>query len=110
LPAAFLVFVQAAAQPSGLEIRFVDAGNRFNAASGRIGRATRLPLQFGQVPDSFVLAQSAQKVHSKVQIMASAASGARSLSQHSQFGRSSSMVFLRWSGHAWWRTVPRAFG
>jgi hypothetical protein len=38
-----------------------------------------------------VSAQSEQKVHSKVQIMVSAESGGRSRSQHSQFGRISSI-------------------
>jgi hypothetical protein len=45
----------------------------------------------GQRPLSLFSAQEQQKVHSKVQIMASGASGGRSLSQHSQLGRSSSM-------------------
>ena len=40
-------------------------------------------------------AQSRQKVHSKEQISASGLSGGRSRSQHSQPGRSSSMVVLR---------------
>jgi hypothetical protein len=39
-------------------------------------------------PARRAVAQSAQNVHSKVQIRASAASGGRSLSQHSQLGLS----------------------
>ncbi len=35
-----------------------------------MGRATRLPPQFGQIPASFPSAQLAQKVHSKEQILA----------------------------------------
>jgi hypothetical protein len=52
-----------------------------------MGRETNSPPQFGQRPRSVVSAQSRQKVHSKLQIMASAASGGRSLLQHSQLGR-----------------------
>jgi hypothetical protein len=58
--------------------------------AGRIGRAEKLPPQFGHLPSSAFAAQSAQKVHSNVQIIASVASGGRFLSQHSQLGRSSS--------------------
>jgi hypothetical protein len=64
-------------------------------SAGRIGRGTRLPPQFGQRPESFVSAQSLQNVHSNEQIIASAAAGGKSLSQHSQFGRSASMASLR---------------
>jgi hypothetical protein len=82
------------AHPSGFSTRFVDAGNRVSFSSGRLGRASSSPPQFGQRPPSFVSVQSRQNVHSKLQIMASPASGGRSLSQHSQLGRSSSMVVL----------------
>jgi len=74
-----------------LNTRSLDGGNFASLLAGRIGRATKLPPQFGQVPPSFVSAQSRQNVHSKVQIMASAAAGGRSLSQHSQLGRRASM-------------------
>jgi len=57
-----------------------------------MGRATRLPPQFGHRPPSVVSAQPRQKVHSKLQIIASVDAGGRSLSQHSQLGRSSSIV------------------
>jgi len=76
-----------------LNTRFVDAGYLASIAAGRIGRAEKLPPQLGQLPRSTVSAQSVQKVHSKVQIIASGESGGRSLSQHSQPGRSSSMAF-----------------
>ena len=62
--------------------------------SGRVGRLTRSPPQFGQAPPSRPFAQSAQNVHSKVQISASDAPFGRSLSQHSQLGRRSSMALL----------------
>jgi hypothetical protein len=55
-------------------------------AAGLIGRGTKLPRQFGQTPENTFAAQSAQNVHSNVQIMAMVLSGGRSRSQHSQFG------------------------
>ncbi|MDR6799496.1 hypothetical protein J2Y61_000999 [Asticcacaulis sp. BE141] len=55
-----------------------------------MGRLTSSPPQFGQV-NAMACAQSWQKVHSKVQIIASRVSGGRSASQHSQLGLSSSM-------------------
>jgi hypothetical protein len=67
---------------------------RINSAAGRIGRGAKLPPQFGQTPLSLVSTQSRQNVHSKVQIIASAAAGGKSLSQHSQLGRSSSIASL----------------
>src|SRR5690606_3092541 len=79
-------------QPSGLKMRLVLAGYFASIAAGRIGRGTRLPPQFGQVPLRGPSAQLRQKVHSKLQIMASRESGGRSRSQHSQLGRSSSML------------------
>jgi hypothetical protein len=66
--------------------RSADAGYFASIAVGRIGRLTKLPLQLGQTPPNTVAAQSAQNVHSKVQIRASGLSGGRSRSQHSQFG------------------------
>jgi hypothetical protein len=45
-------------------------------AAGRIGRLTKLPLQFGQTPPNTFAAQSAQNVHSKLQIRASPLSAA----------------------------------
>jgi hypothetical protein len=74
-----------------LNTRLVEAGWVASFAGGRIGRGTRLPPQFGQRPPSRCSAQSRQKVHSNVQITASVAAGGKSLSQHSQFGRSSSI-------------------
>jgi hypothetical protein len=55
-----------------------------------MGRAEKFPPQLGQVRLKTVSAHSLQKVHSKVHIIASEESGAKSLSQHSQFGRNSS--------------------
>jgi hypothetical protein len=74
--------------------RWIDAGcftretpGRHSVA-GRIGLGTNPPPQFGQTLCSFVSTHSAQNVHSYEQIRASAASGGKSLSQYSQFGRS----------------------
>jgi hypothetical protein len=89
---------QRLAQPSGLRTRSTEAGYFTSKAAGRIGRGTRLPPQFGQIPRNTSPAQAAQNVHSKVQIIASVASGGRSLSQHSQLGRSWSMENLLVSG------------
>lgn len=75
----------------GLFTRVADAGKRTSAAAGRIGRATRFPAQLGQTPPSRPSAQSAQNVHSNVQMRAASLSGDRSRSQHSQLGLSSSI-------------------
>jgi hypothetical protein len=83
------------AQPSAFRTRFVDAGYLASIAAGRTGRLTRFTAAVradaasGRRP-----AQSAQNVHSNVQIVASRLSGGRSLSQHSQLGLSSSMSIL----------------
>ena len=50
--------------PSDFTTRLVEAGFRANIAGGRVGRGTRLPPQFGQMPCSRFSAQVAQKVHS----------------------------------------------
>src|SRR5258708_6314809 len=81
-------------QPCGLKILCVEGGNFASFEAGRTGRSEKLPPQFGQRPPSFPFTQSRQNVHSNVQIMASVAAGGRSLSQHSQLGRSSSMTSL----------------
>src|SRR5258708_16680532 len=67
--------------------------------AGRIGCGAKPPPQFGQTLCSLVSTQSAQNVHSKVQMRASVAFGGRSLSQYSQFGRSCSAMVIspRWS-------------
>jgi len=62
----------------------VDAGYFSRSRAGRIGLGANVPPQFGQTPWSGPLAHCAQNVHSNEQITASAASGARSLPQHSQ--------------------------
>jgi hypothetical protein len=72
--------------------RSVDPGKRASADAGRIGRATRLPEQFGQIPPNRLSVQSAQNVHSNVQMRASVLSGLKSRSQHSQLGRRASMA------------------
>jgi hypothetical protein len=80
--------VSQAMQGCSRRYRSVDAGYFANIAGGRIGRLTKLPLQFGQTPPNTVAAHSAQNVHSKLQMRASGLSGGRSRSQHSQFGLS----------------------
>jgi len=70
----------------------VAAGNASNSATGLIGRLTSSPLQFGQAPAKWVCAHGAQKVHSKLQIIASWEAGGKSRSQHSQFGLISNMA------------------
>lgn len=79
-------------QPSAFRTRLVDAGYFASKAAGRTGRRTNSPPQLGQTPPRTVVTQSAQNVHSKVQIIASGLSGGRSRSQHSQLGLRSSMV------------------
>nr|WP_240542951.1 hypothetical protein [Solihabitans fulvus] len=56
------------------------------------------PPQFGQTPFSRSFTQVSQNVHSNEQISASVEVGARSRSQHSQFGRMSSIDASRGSG------------
>jgi hypothetical protein len=92
----------AGAQPSGLKIRWLDGGYLASFASGRIGRRTNSPPQFGQRPFSISSAQSRQNVHSNEQIMASRESGGKSRSQHSQFGLSASMV-ASWCNRRYYR-------
>jgi hypothetical protein len=78
-------------QLSGLNTRTVDGGLLASFDGGRSGRATKLPPQFGQRPPSRLSTQSRQNVHSNEQIIASVADGGKSLLQHSQLGRSSSI-------------------
>jgi hypothetical protein len=75
-----------------LKTRWVEDGFLASLETGRIGRGSRLAPQLGQRPPSLVLTHSRQKVHSKVQIIASVASGGKSLSQHSQLGLNSSKL------------------
>ena len=77
---------------SGLNTRLVEGGLFANLFTGRRGLATSSPPQFGHFPCSTLATQSAQNVHSNEQIRASPESGGRSLSQHSQPGRSSSIM------------------
>jgi hypothetical protein len=71
----------------------VEAGYFPNLATGRMGRGTRLPPQFGHSLFNMPSTQSWQKVHSKLQIMACSESGGKSRSQHSQLGLISNMFF-----------------
>src|SRR5215831_4972377 len=70
--------------------RFATESPGRHSVAGRIGRGTKPPPQFGQTLKSTLSTQSAQNVHSYEQIRAIVDAGGRSLSQHSQFGRSSS--------------------
>jgi hypothetical protein len=74
-----------------LKTRRIDGGFLDSFEDGRTGRGAKLPPQFGHKPLRRRSTQSRQNVHSKVQIIASVAAGGKSLSQHSQLGRSSSM-------------------
>jgi hypothetical protein len=74
-------------------MRFVDAGLLRKLSAERRGRGISSPAQLGHIPPSTFSAHEAQNVHSKEQILASGDSGARSLSQHSQFGLTSSIAF-----------------
>jgi hypothetical protein len=79
-------------------MRVVEGGLLANLLSGRRGRASSSPPQLGHFPPRTPPAQVLQNVHSKEQIRASVESGGRSLSQHSQLGRSSSNCVSRFVG------------
>ena len=66
--------------------------------NGRRGRTSSSPPQLGHLPPRTLSAQMLQNVHSNEQIRASLESGGRSLSQHSQPGRSSSIEVSRLLG------------
>jgi hypothetical protein len=68
--------------------------------TGRMGRGTNPPPQLGQTLCKMFTTQSAQNVHSKLQIRASVEDGGRSRSQHSQLGRSSRAIVLSPFGSA----------
>lgn len=59
-----------------------------------MGRAQNPPPQLGHTFSSKFSTQGRQKVHSKLQIIASVASGGRGVLQFSQVGRSSSIALL----------------
>jgi len=73
-------------------MRWVEGGYFPSIEAGRIGREAKLPPQLGHRPPRRLSTHARQNVHSKVQIIASVAAGGKSLLQHSQFGRSSSIV------------------
>ena len=77
--------------PPFFNILLEDAGWDFNSSTGRIGRCTKLPPQFGQIPFKISVAHVIQNVHSNEQITASVDSGGKSLLQHSQLGLSSNI-------------------
>jgi hypothetical protein len=90
----FYRFADWLAHPSGLNTRVVEAGDFASLPAGRRGRRTNSPPQLGQVPPKGPSAHATQKVHSNEQMRASRDSGGRSLLQHSQLGRRSSIVLL----------------
>ena len=63
----------------------------FQLICGLTGLGVKPPPQFGQTLNKISSTQSRQKVHSKVQIMASVDSGGSDLLQCSQVGLSSSI-------------------
>ncbi|PAV70843.1 hypothetical protein WR25_24927 [Diploscapter pachys] len=75
----------------GLSTRSAEAGLLPSTLPTRVGRVTSWPPQFGQRSWKCCVLQARQKVHSNEQISASGLSGGRSVSQHSQLGRRSSM-------------------
>jgi len=94
---------ECAAMSSWLQDRFtrlIDAGRWAkdtpcrHSRAGRIGRGANPPPQFGQTLFNFCATHAAQNVHSKEQINASVAAGGKSLSQYSQFGRSSNAILM----------------
>ena len=92
----------ACSQPLCFNTRSVVAGLLTSFSNGLLGRATSSPPQFGHLFFNKLVVQSLQKVHSKEQILASVDSGGKSLSQHSQFGRNCSIIFLMlWNDRFW---------
>ena len=81
-------------QPAAFNTRLVDAGVLASLLAGRRGLIKSSPPQLGHIPPSTPCAQATQNVHSNEQIRASMESGGKSLSQHSQPGLNSSMMFL----------------
>jgi hypothetical protein len=64
----------------------------FQSRAGLIGRGAKPPPQLGQTFSSTVSTQSAQNVHSKLQMRAVVESGGNAVLQCSQVGLSSSIV------------------
>src|SRR5579862_2049127 len=87
-----------ASAPPGFVLRTVLAGYLCSSSAGLRGRAMSSPPQFGHLPASTAPAQPRQNVHSNEQINASADSGGRSRSQHSQLGRISSIGVSKVAG------------
>jgi len=75
-------------------MRFVDGGYLIKCFLGLTGRFVNPPPQFGHTFLKMIFAQSLQKVHSKVQIIASVELWGRSIPQCSQHGRISNIFAL----------------
>jgi hypothetical protein len=69
----------------------VDAGYFLSQRRGLRGLGESSPAQLGQIPASLFTQHCAQKVHSKLQIIASTESAGKSTPQHSQLGLICSM-------------------
>ena len=94
-------------QPWGLTTRSVEAGYLSSRWAGLVGLGSNAPPQLGQMPLSVWSAQVAQKVHSKEQMRASVDSGGKTLSQHSQEGRSCSIGGSSFGAGFDWRSHGR---
>lgn len=73
--------------------RLVEDGLLSNFSLGRIGLGENPPPQLGQTLFKRFSTHCLQNVHSKVQMQASVDSGGRSLSQYSQLGLSSNILY-----------------
>jgi hypothetical protein len=71
---------------------FSETGYFSNKELGRIGLLVKLPPQFGQTLCRISSTHDSQKVHSKVQIIASLESKGNDLLQFSQLGRISNIL------------------
>jgi hypothetical protein len=78
---------------TGFKYSSTFGGNLPSFPFGRTGRFSKPPPQLGHTLYRMLLTQSAQNVHSKEQIIASALSGGKIFPQFSQMGRSSNMLF-----------------
>ena len=79
------------AQPAAFKTRVLEGGLLESFPAGRRGRTLSSPLQLGHTPPRTPSLQETQNVHSNEQIRASSDPGGKSMSQHSQLGRSSSI-------------------
>ena len=100
--------LEAAAQPCGFTFRSVEAGYFASLSAGRIGRRDQFAAAVRAAALQHALDATLQNVHSNEHIIASRESGGRSRSQHSQLGRSASMVYP-FNAALMASTVPTSF-